>query len=928
MFARTPLPPYRLRPPAVALSLLLAACIPRQHDSASPEPAPGGQQTPQAMDDANLATIALQLSALPADVRCVRALVSGYAMVVRSVDVPAGGSGSVSFPALPLGPSSVYFDAYNVACASINPNTAPAWVAIEPLKVELVAGQVANLSVDLRRPTSVNTMLDFAEVPAGVFITPAHSEVTALVNGSETIAFLDIHNTTATPFTIPPLTVSGDADDFSVGSQGCLEHATSPGGVCGIFVGFMPKSTGLKRVVVKFGGLYAAISGAALPERSVDFAPSALDFGGVAIGQQKTLTVTLRNFSGSPYSTAGAIGGLSVFSSAEYRLGNTDCHEVLGDGQQCKIDVIYAPVNLGQETGSVRAGSVSAELSGFGTGGGSLSFNPPSGQFGSVVVGSTATVNFRLTNTTIGPFTVALSLTNSAYHFGLNNCPGVLPAGAGCDVSVTFAPSPDSHGGGEMIAGPGGRGTSLGATVVVPHVTYSPPSRDFGNVPVGTSVLQTFTVTTDTTIRISDSVSPRPFRLTTTGTCGSSLVAGQSCTIEVRFTPNVAGPITGELEIGSFMPVASLSGTGVASGAVALSPASNNFGAVAVGQSRDFTFTLNNTTASDFFPEPSFGGNNFAEFQQVGGTCGTLLANSSCTMIVRFSPTAAGARNATMTAGGSTTATLTGTGSSSTPATISPSTYDFPAVNVGGTLSQNFTLTNNTGAAISASASFTPAGDFALDATAGTCGGTVANGSSCTLVVRFQPGSAGMKASTMTIGANAATASLTGTGVAVSSPITNLVVNDMTLGNNGVPNNTEWSVQSNFRGSTTGDTVMAFGDRTYTIKSPVNATLAGKTWIRPAADSKSFTASPTLATFKITGTTVFILADDRFAPGGRPGWLPAAYTTANFDVIVDESGSPRTYHAWRTTVTSGSTVSLPAITGVSSPPPCYLVVVP
>jgi hypothetical protein len=929
MFAPVPLLPDRLRPPAVALSLLLAACIPRQHDSAPSEPAPAGQQTPQATIDADLATIALQLTALPADVRCVRALVSGYAMVVRSVDVPAGGSGSVSFPALPLGPSSVYFDAYNVACASVTPNTAPAWVAIEPLKVELVAGQVANLSVDLRRPTSVNTMLDFAEVPAGVFVTPAHTELTAVVNGPTAYAFLKIHNTTGTPFAIPPLTVSGDTDDFVAGGERCLQRPLDPAGVCSIIVELKPKSAGLKRVVVKFGGLYAAIAGAALPERSVRFEPNALDFGGVAVGQQKTLTVTLTNFSGSPYPTA-PLGVASSFLT-EYRMGKTDCQDVLADGKECKIDVIYTPINLGAAIGDVRAGSLFADLSGFGTGGGALSFNPPSGEFGNVVVGSTATVNFRLTNTTSGPFTVALSISSSDYHFGANNCPGVLPAGAGCDVAVTFEPSPDSFGGGELIAGPGGRRTFLNATVVVPHVTYSPPSRDFGNVPVGTSVLQTFTVTTDTTIPISAFTAPRQFRVTTTGTCGSSLVAGQSCTVEVRFTPSAAGLVTGEMDVGVFLPVANLSGTGVVSGAVTLSPAITDYGTVGVGHSGDLTFMINNTTASDFGPALSFGGNNFAEFQQVGGTCGAVVvANSFCTMLVRFSPTATGVRNATMTAGGSSnTVTLRGTGSIGTPATLSPSTFDFPAVNVGQTLTEAFTLTNNTGGIIAAGASFSPAGDFALATSLDirNCGGTLANGNSCTLLVRFQPGSGGMKATTMTVGANAVTASLTGTGVAVSTPITNLVVNDTTLGNNGVPNNTEWSVQSNFRGSTTGDTVMAFGDRTYTIKSPVNATLAGKSWIRPAADSKSFTSSATLATFTVTGTTVYILADDRFAPGGRPGWLPAAYTAAGFDVMVDESGAARTYHAWRATVTSGSTVSLPAITGVTSPPPCYLVVV-
>jgi hypothetical protein len=161
------------------------------------------------------------------------------------------------------------------------------------------------------------------------------------------------------------------------------------------------------------------------------------------------------------------------------------------------------------------------------------------------------------------------------------------------------------------------------------------------------------------------------------------------------------------------------------------------------------------------------------------------------------------------------------------------------------------------------------------------------------------------------------------TPVAATSPISNLVVNDNLPAGCVAPNcnKDKWSVQSNFQ---VGNT--AFGDRTYTIDSVGNAVLLGKAWIRTAADSKNYTVNP-LATFTVGGTFVYVAVDNRHnGTSGKPAFLDATWTDQGFDVVIRQSStSTFPYSVWRKSVTSGSTVSLPAVG--SSTAPCYLVLV-
>lgn len=101
-------------------------------------------------------------------------------------------------------------------------------------------------------------------------------------------------------------------------------------------------------------------------------------------------------------------------------------------------------------------------------------------------------------------------------------------------------------------------------------------------------------------------------------------------------------------------------------GSVTLTPASNNFGSVAVGStSAPASFTLSDGTSSAL---SNLTLSVTGQFKQQSTTCGaSLAAGSSCTISVAFAPTSAGAQSGSLTAsysGGSQTAQLSGNGQS------------------------------------------------------------------------------------------------------------------------------------------------------------------------------------------------------------------------------------------------------------------------
>jgi FtsP/CotA-like multicopper oxidase with cupredoxin domain len=395
------------------------------------------------------------------------------------------------------------------------------------------------------------------------------------------------------------------------------------------------------------------------------------------------------------------------------------------------------------------------------------------------IVGQVVTVSFsvapQFSGTPTGTVTVNASTGQS--------CTGTLIAGAGiCTMSLT-------PGGARTLtatyAGDTNFLTSVSAAVpqLVSSVSLSTNSLLFGNQLVGTnSARQTITLSNvgASTLPITSITVGAPFNFTTN--CGTSLLAGRSCSINMRFSPTTAGVSTATVTITDGDPTSpqsvSLTGTGIAP-INTVTPASLAFSSALNVTSASQPVTVTNTgTASMTINRITLGPGQFAQTNTCGPFPATLQIGASCTVNVTFSPTTVGTGTKAATlnvnvAAPATSKSVALTGTVNVPTnTLSPTSLAFgtqtrnttsPAqpVTVSNTGTAPLTLTNITMAGANA-------GQFAQTNTCGPFPATLQIGASCTVNVTFRPSSAGGKSATLRVVASAPattqTASLSGTG--------------------------------------------------------------------------------------------------------------------------------------------------------------------
>ena len=156
-------------------------------------------------------------------------------------------------------------------------------------------------------------------------------------------------------------------------------------------------------------------------------------------------------------------------------------------------------------------------------------------------------------------------------------------------------------------------------------------------------------------------------------------------------------------------------------------------------------------------------------------------AGGSCTLMVTFTPSAAGSSSASLAVvdnanGSPQTVSLSGTGI--TPATtisLSSANLAFGQENMAATAPvQTVTLTNTGKASLSISSIAIGGADPSDFSQTNTCGSSVAAGAKCTLSVSFAPTAIGSRIATLALTDNATgspqTVSLNGTGVAAATP--------------------------------------------------------------------------------------------------------------------------------------------------------------
>jgi hypothetical protein len=204
---------------------------------------------------------------------------------------------------------------------------------------------------------------------------------------------------------------------------------------------------------------------------------------------------------------------------------------------------------------------------------------------------------------------------------------------------------------------------------------------------------------------------------------------------------------------------------------VTASPGALSFGSVVTGTtSAAQTVTVSNPTGSAAAVSSIAATGDFSQTN----TCGSsIAANGSCTVSVKFAPTATGARTGTLTvsAGGVTsTVSLTGTGTAPGPVlNAAPARLSFAGTDVGSSSAAQAVTVTNSGTSAASVSGVSVTGDFSQT---NNCS-SVATGSSCTVNVTFKPSASGTRTGTLTVTSNAnnspATVSLTGSGIGATT---------------------------------------------------------------------------------------------------------------------------------------------------------------
>ena len=344
-------------------------------------------------------------------------------------------------------------------------------------------------------------------------------------------------------------------------------------------------------------------------------------------------------------------------------------------------------------------------------GGGSVTLAPGSLSFGNQNVGTTsASQALTLTNsqsTGLTGISVSIAGTNAGDFAETDNCGTTVAANSSCTINVTFTPTAAGARAGTLtVTDSAGTQTSSLTGTGVGNVTLTPSTLPFGNQVLGTaSSSQPLTLNNgngSALTGISVSISgANAGDFAEADNCGTTVAANSSCTINVTFTPTATGSRAATVTVtdSAGTQTSSLSGTGISN--VTLAPSTVTFGNQGVGTTsgaQPVTLTNGNGAALTGI-SVGLTGTNAGDFAQ-GNNCGTTIAaNSSCTINVTFTPTAAGARAATLTvtdSAGTQSSSLTGTGTDTT----APTTQITSPTNnstVSGTVAVTATASDNVG---------------------------------------------------------------------------------------------------------------------------------------------------------------------------------------------------------------------------------------
>ncbi|HEY6769303.1 MAG TPA: choice-of-anchor D domain-containing protein [Candidatus Sulfotelmatobacter sp.] len=358
----------------------------------------------------------------------------------------------------------------------------------------------------------------------------------------------------------------------------------------------------------------------------VSLSPTSLPFGNQQVGiASAPMVVTLTN-TGNATLTLKKIQ-ITGPNGPDFSQTN-NCGTSVVAGGQCTFNVLLTASWTGARSGNLSLTDTAAgsphlvPLSGTGLAP-AVKFTPSSLTFANQTLSSSsATQNFTVLNNGQEPLnisSIAVAGVNPGDFSQTNNCGTSLAINATCTVTVTFTPTAawgrtaavwitDNALGSPHVAGIAGNGVSGGV------VSFSPTSLTFATALMGTvSAAQTVTLSNPGTASLQIANIAAAGDYIQTNTCGTSVAAGGSCTISVKFNPTSTAARPGWIDVNLTDPAGiqtvALSGTGASPAPVLVKPRSAS---VTFTQTQQYTAYLSNvvTTNVTWYVDNIAGGNS------------------------------------------------------------------------------------------------------------------------------------------------------------------------------------------------------------------------------------------------------------------------------------------------------------------------------
>jgi|HubBroStandDraft_6_1064221.scaffolds.fasta_scaffold00017_5 hypothetical protein len=508
---------------------------------------------------------------------------------------------SMDFGSVPMGSNkTLTFTATNNGTSNITVSSvtlsAPQFILSKPsIPVTVAAGQSATLSV-VFAPTASGTVtgsvtiasdasnssvavsLQGAGVGAGQLSeSPATLSFGSLPIGNNQTLAETLTNVGNSSTTISQATVTGAGFTLSGWS---LPVTLAVGQSTSFNVVFAPQASGTVNGNVSIvsdainSPLNLAVSGAGLAPGSLSANPPSISFSNVQVGNNRSVSETLTNSSGSSVTITQAAPTGVGFSVSGLSLPVT-----LAAGQGATFNVVFTPQSAGNVSGNLVVSSnasnptLNIPLSGSAIQPGTLTPNPSSINFGNVQVGNNKSVTETITNTGGADVNISQAkATGTGFSINGINPPLTLTAGQSITFNVVFTPPSAASDSGNLAITSDASNPTLniplsGIGTPAAQLAVNPTSLNFGNVVVGNSAQQTAQLlASGATVTVS-SVNVSNADFTVSGlSFPVTIPAGQGAQITVTFRPQSTGVTSGTASFTSNASnsptVLSVSGTG------------------------------------------------------------------------------------------------------------------------------------------------------------------------------------------------------------------------------------------------------------------------------------------------------------------------------------------------------------------------------